>query len=83
MTDAHAHDSTRQDLCGCARCDAMRTVSLAASRATTAAQAAVWRPRSRKLAAAAQAARKERREAMDAAAALGCRDAPWRLAEPY
>ncbi len=50
------HDATRGDLCSCACCDAEKLASLASSRALSAIQAAAWRPRSRRLAAAAKAA---------------------------
>lgn len=60
------HDYTRGDLCGCQRCDAIRTASLADSRATHAIQQAAWHPRSKRLAKAAAEARTERDAAIAA-----------------
>lgn len=60
------HDATRGDLCACRRCDLERVASLASSRAMSAEQAAAWRPRSRKLAAAARAAVAARDDALHA-----------------
>lgn len=53
------HDSSRQDLCPCKRCDLERIVAIAGSRAMSAAQAAAWRPRSKRLAAQSKIARQE------------------------
>lgn len=61
------HDPTRGGLCPCEQCDLDTLARLANSRANSAIQASAWRPRSKKLAAAAARAIVARDEALCAA----------------
>lgn len=66
---ARTHDPAQGSCCGCRRCSTGKLASLAFRSAECALQAAAWRPRSRKLAAAAREAVAARDKAMRAAAA--------------